>query len=158
MDERRGKLIMKEINEEWKERGGGRPQESMNDKRKALIKATQWKKRIKRKITKWTEGWAVIKQQGAKDHKRRQRAAARGGGSLWWKPCCDSLVISGHFPLAWSTTTLTTYYELSDMFKKNATSSDVKKSLNKCLDAKRDTPTRLRHLRTVLGENSNRLF
>ncbi|XP_050708752.1 ral GTPase-activating protein subunit alpha-2-like isoform X3 [Eriocheir sinensis] len=36
------------------------------------------------------------------------------------------------------------------MFKKNATSSDVKKSLSKCLDVKRDTPTRLRHLRTVL--------
>ncbi|XP_063845540.1 ral GTPase-activating protein subunit alpha-2-like isoform X2 [Scylla paramamosain] len=36
------------------------------------------------------------------------------------------------------------------MFKKNATSSDVKKSLSKCLDSKRDTPTRLRHLRTVL--------
>ncbi|XP_071516520.1 ral GTPase-activating protein subunit alpha-2 isoform X1 [Panulirus ornatus] len=36
------------------------------------------------------------------------------------------------------------------MFKKNATSSDVKKSLSKCLDIKRDTPTRLKHLRTVL--------
>lgn len=45
-----------------------------------------------------------------------------------------------------------TYYDLWKMFKKNATSSDVKKSLSKCLDAKRDTPTRLRHLRTVLGE------
>lgn len=38
------------------------------------------------------------------------------------------------------------------MFKKNATSGDVKKSQSKCLDVKRDTPTRLKHLRTVLGE------
>ncbi|KAK3890821.1 hypothetical protein Pcinc_005247 [Petrolisthes cinctipes] len=36
------------------------------------------------------------------------------------------------------------------MFKKSATSSDVKKSLLKCLDNKKDTPTRLKHLRTVL--------
>lgn len=36
------------------------------------------------------------------------------------------------------------------MFKKNATSGDVKKSQSKCLDVKRDTPTRLKHLRTVL--------
>ncbi|KAK7072472.1 Ral GTPase-activating protein subunit alpha-2, partial [Halocaridina rubra] len=36
------------------------------------------------------------------------------------------------------------------MFKKSATSSDVKKSQQKCLDWKRDTPTRLRHLRAVI--------
>ncbi|XP_068249956.1 ral GTPase-activating protein subunit alpha-2 isoform X1 [Palaemon carinicauda] len=36
------------------------------------------------------------------------------------------------------------------MFKKAAASSDVKKSQYKCLDLKRDTPTRLKHLRAVL--------
>ncbi|XP_076041404.1 ral GTPase-activating protein subunit alpha-2 isoform X2 [Oratosquilla oratoria] len=36
------------------------------------------------------------------------------------------------------------------MFKKNTNSSDVKKSQSKCLDVKKDTPIRLKHLRTVL--------
>ncbi|KAF2363976.1 Rap GTPase activating protein domain [Trinorchestia longiramus] len=36
------------------------------------------------------------------------------------------------------------------MFKKNTSSADVKKSQQKCVDPKKDTPTRLKHLRTVL--------
>ncbi|KAB7502531.1 Ral GTPase-activating protein subunit alpha-1, partial [Armadillidium nasatum] len=36
------------------------------------------------------------------------------------------------------------------MFKKGTTTTDVKKSQQKCIDLKRDTPTRLKHLKTVL--------
>ncbi|XP_047736141.1 ral GTPase-activating protein subunit alpha-1 [Hyalella azteca] len=36
------------------------------------------------------------------------------------------------------------------MFKKNTSSADVKKSQQKCVDPKKDTPTRLKHLRIVL--------